>query len=213
MQSDEMFNFTKLREYCEHHQITIISFIGYSHSGKTASIEAILQWAETQQVICMVIKKTNHDQRIFDTPGKNTWKYSESGAKIVSARSNVEVASFINGSLTNSEFEDYLIMQLQFLHNIHPRTTLFLLSEGFRNLPTNQILCAKTEEEIQKQITPMIRVIAGRISSPKSSEKKPESVIEKKTENTTKIALKYRIPIINCLTHPEDLFEIIQINH
>ncbi|MHA1674557.1 MAG: molybdopterin-guanine dinucleotide biosynthesis protein B [Promethearchaeota archaeon] len=191
--------FEALFMYLTQNQIPVISFIGYSKSGKTASIERLIEHFIDLGFKIMVMKKTKHTHQVFDTPGKNTWKYSQKGAHMVTAKNEVEAVSFINWDLTESDFAQYIIVQLEFLARVNPSQKLILLCEGFRNIEINQILCAANREDLEDQLSkfPAIVAIAGRITSD--------------NELQQKLGKSSKIPFINCLAHPEILFELLKI--
>ncbi|MCF2139845.1 MAG: molybdopterin-guanine dinucleotide biosynthesis protein MobB [Candidatus Lokiarchaeota archaeon] len=186
-----------LFSYLSDKKIPLISFIGYSHSGKTASIEKIITSATQIGFQCVVMKKTNHSSPIFDTPGKNTWKYSRKGAGLVIGRTQVEIASFMNESLNDEQYEKYCIITIAFFQDLHPDKKILVISEGFRNFPGPHILCADTIEDIQKQMNPNIKVISGKITSNQDN-----------IENLTK---QLQIPMINCLTNPNLILKIFNL--
>ncbi|RLI64891.1 MAG: hypothetical protein DRO88_06040 [Promethearchaeia archaeon] len=186
-----------LLEYLKNHNIHLISFIGYSHSGKTASIESIITAAKNRDFHCIVLKKTNHSLPIFDTPSKDTWKYSQNGASMVIGRTKVEVATFLNKNLTEPQFDQFSIGLIQNYQNIFPQERILVMCEGFRNISSFQVLCAESVEDIEKQINPNVVAIAGKITS--------------NNEFLAKISHDFHIPIINCLIEPEKLLKQLNI--
>ncbi len=188
--------FESLLTYLSTNRISVISFIGYSKSGKTASIERLIEHSIDQGFRVMVMKNTNHTHPVFDTPGKNTWKFSQKGAQVVIAKSQAEAVSFLNWNLEESEYAEYVIHQLKFLSRIHSPQKIILICEGFRNIKSNQILCVSNLEDLEKQLSPAIVAISGQITS--------DTVLQQELEKSS------RIPLINCLAHPEILFDLLK---
>ncbi|MHA1519294.1 MAG: molybdopterin-guanine dinucleotide biosynthesis protein MobB [Promethearchaeota archaeon] len=191
--------FEALLTYLEINNIPVISFIGYSKSGKTASIERLIEHSNDLGLKILVMKKTNHPHPIFDTPGKNTWKYSQKGAHVVLAKSQVEVVSFLNTNLEDSDLAQYLILQLDFQASLNPSQKMILMCEGFRNIQVNQILCATNMEDLEDQLSkfPSIVAIAGKITN--------NGELQKEFEKTSSI------PFVNCLEKPKILFDLLKI--
>ncbi|MBD3350298.1 MAG: molybdopterin-guanine dinucleotide biosynthesis protein B, partial [Candidatus Lokiarchaeota archaeon] len=71
-------------------QQNIIEFKGFSNSGKTASIEAVLKFLKENNRNCAAIKSIHIEDFSIDKPGKNTWVMSKTGADPVIAVSKNE---------------------------------------------------------------------------------------------------------------------------
>lgn len=186
-----------LLEFLQEHKIPIISFIGFSHSGKTASIESVIQAVKSLNYQCVVLKKTNHTSPIFDTPGKNTWKYSQKGAKMVIGRTRVEIATFLNKEFTETQFDQFSSGLIKLYVDIFPSEKLLVVGEGFRNLNCPQILCAKDLTDIDKQFNANTIAISGKISS---NHQMREQIVQ-----------KFNIPVINCLHEPEKILNLLNV--
>ncbi len=59
----------------------IISFVGHSGSGKTTLIEKLIFESKSRGMHVATIKHTHHSVPI-DTPGKDSWRYTQAGAEI-----------------------------------------------------------------------------------------------------------------------------------
>ncbi len=67
------------------HQTKIFGFVGYSGSGKTTLAGAVTEILSRRGFKVAVLKDAHH--RVdMDTPGKDTWRYRESGAVQVMLR-------------------------------------------------------------------------------------------------------------------------------
>jgi molybdopterin-guanine dinucleotide biosynthesis adapter protein len=59
-----------------------LGFAGYSGSGKTTLIEALLPRLQAAGLTVSVIKQSHHDFEV-DTPGKDSWRHRQAGAREV----------------------------------------------------------------------------------------------------------------------------------
>lgn len=179
--------------------IPIISFIGRSNSGKTASIESVVKYLIDKGYECNVLKHIHRDNFTADTPGKNTWRFSQSGAKVVVAQSKHESALFFNEQLPPLKIIDW-ICRIGIEENLfkNPQRLVFVL-EGFRDIGDRQILCLNNRNEIAEQLTPTIKFIAGNVSN------NPEDI--------TYLTQKYQLPVINIVRHPEMICDLYSILH
>jgi molybdopterin-guanine dinucleotide biosynthesis protein B len=62
----------------------IFAIVGRSGSGKTTLIIKLIQFFKAKGLSVSIIKSTHHDFE-FDYPGKDTYRFKESGAKSVAA--------------------------------------------------------------------------------------------------------------------------------
>ncbi len=172
-------------------QYRLISFIGYSETGKTASIEAIVKYLTKEGRFCIAIKHIHQIDFTLDTPGKNTWRFARAGARIVGSLSDQETAFICNWQ---SPIEDMVEMALFLAEKQNPRiceTPIVILTEGFRNVNAIQILCASTLIEIEKQWNAELKAIGGKIS--------------KNSEQSAVVEAKYHIPVLNFLESPSTI--------
>ena len=179
--------------------IQMISFIGYSKSGKTASIEKLISYLHDQNYIVFAFKHIHQDNFSIDTPGKNTWKYSQAGADVVVSQSPDESAIIFNRKI------DPLLMIISIKNLIQSslkndqKTTnkqIIVILEGFRDLKGKKVLCAKNLEEIKSQIDPSIAAISGSIFSDE---------LELKSAKT-EISANF----VNILENPEELLRLFE---
>jgi molybdopterin-guanine dinucleotide biosynthesis protein B len=59
----------------------IISIVGHSGSGKTTLIEKLIRVLTSQGLRVATIKHAHHTVQL-DTPGKDSWRYTQAGAKV-----------------------------------------------------------------------------------------------------------------------------------
>ncbi len=181
-------------------QIQMISFIGYSKSGKTASIEKLISHLHDQNYFVFAFKHIHQDNFSIDTPGKNTWKYSQAGADVVVSQSPNESAILFNQSVDPILMMD-LIKKLIHTSQKHDQSgsdkQIIVILEGFRDLKGKKILCVRNLDEIKSQMDPSIIGISGSIFSNDSELKSAKTEIRKK--------------FINVLKNPEEILEIYGI--
>jgi len=173
-----------------------ISFIGYSKSGKTASIEAIISYLSSKNIHCMAFKHVHRENFSIDTPGKNTWKYSQAGAKIVCSKSNAESALILNWDVPPTT----LIKCVEFLASSEMginKDSIAFIFEGFRELSHKKVLCIKSFEDIAPQIDQDVIAIAGAINL------SPAETIRVKEE--------FSLPVFNFLTHPDQISALYEL--
>ena len=62
--------------------VPIISFIGWSGVGKTTFLEKLISCLKKRGLRIALIKHDGHDFQM-DTPGKDTWRFTQAGADVV----------------------------------------------------------------------------------------------------------------------------------
>ena len=92
----------------------IISFVGYSGSGKTTFIEKMIRELISRGLSVAVIKHDGHEFDI-DKEGKDTFRYRQAGAGFVSifSKENYAVVSSYNGEKSSLDKLDELIGQTE----------------------------------------------------------------------------------------------------
>lgn len=128
----------------------IILLSGFSNSGKTTIIEKLSKLLIGKGYKIGVIKHTHSPHFTIDERGKDTWRFAQSGAKIIVSLSDSEIA-IIKKRATEK-------ISLEKIINIFRRNGInFLFVEGFhgevgkldsKNMV--RILCAKTKDEAVK---------------------------------------------------------------
>lgn len=172
----------------------IISFIGRSQSGKTASIEALVQYFHHQMIPCAVVKHIHQEGVEFDTEGKNTWRFTQAGAEIVGGHTSSHSALFLNLPLTPEKMVSLLDTlgtvlfperQSEGGSQIGP----ILLLEGYRSIPGPKILCVKNLAEFQDQMNNEIVLVTGSVFQTES--------------DVARIRACSPVPLVNCLVNPQ----------
>lgn len=82
--------------------VPVISFIGWSGSGKTTFIEKLIPILRSRGLRLAVIKHDGHEFQI-DKEGKDTWRFSQAGAEYVAIANPRHSAELINGPASFSQ--------------------------------------------------------------------------------------------------------------
>ncbi|HEC89527.1 MAG TPA: molybdopterin-guanine dinucleotide biosynthesis protein B [Thermoplasmatales archaeon] len=108
---------------------TIIGFYGYSNTGKTAVIEYLIEELTKRDFKVAAVKITDKSVSI-DKEGKDTWRYSEKGAKIISLSSTTETTFILKYREDLSSILNHII----YLNDID-----VILVEGVNDISTEKI--------------------------------------------------------------------------
>ena len=124
----------------------VILFLGYSGGGKTYTIQFLCKSLKKRGFKVGVIKGIHERDFTIDTPGKDTWRFSRSGASVVVAVSQKEIALIRKERNTSSIETSKLISMFKRL-NVD-----YLLVEGLhkrfeRIRGIKKVICARNEKE------------------------------------------------------------------
>lgn len=162
----------------------VISFIGFSGSGKTHSILSVINYLTKNTDYRIFVLKNIHIHSL-DLKGKDSFQFSKAGANCVITKSNNQTTFFLNVVMNTEEIFDWIEKV--------PIKPDIIIIEGIRDFENNKILCAKDFKEVDEQIDDTIKVISGLIAT-------------KKHKNNE----SYKgIPIINALEKPEFILKTI----
>lgn len=173
--------------------VLVIAAVGTSGSGKTATLEYLIQNLSAEGYKIGSIKHIHREGFTIDKEGTNTWRYAKAGSKVIVAISPEEIAVI---KKTDAVLND-LDQVIRLLEN-EQLDIVFI--EGFHNLIAKRtdilkIITAKDEANLtmtlEAAVEPIIAV-SGVISQNK----------------TTVINLK--IPIINIATEGEQLIQLVK---
>ncbi len=131
----------------------ILSFIGYSGSGKTHQIINLIKLMDLYFDYNLVIIKNIHEHQI-DKEGKDTFRYSENGA-LLAITKNVynETAIFIKKELSLTNLLNWM--------ETAPFKVDMCVTEGFRNLNYPTVLCVENPSQVDEQLTDNVLMISG----------------------------------------------------
>jgi len=104
----------------------ILSFYGPSGSGKTETITKIIEYFKNKNYNIATIKHIPHEGFSIDSPGKDTWKFSNSGSKLTVSSSIGEVSFILKRNMDLKEIIKII--------NLFGEFDLILI-EGYKNEP------------------------------------------------------------------------------
>ncbi len=166
---------------------TVIAVVGTKKSGKTTTIENLIRELTGRGYKIASIKHVPEEDHTIDTPGKDTWRYAQAGAKtIVSAAAN-EIATIEKVPLEKVPFE-------ALIEKCKGNDVVFI--EGLKKLVAKRenvpkIAVVKTSDEAENALRIYKPIVA--FSGPFF------------TKN-----LNPQIPYSNGLENPKDLADIIE---
>jgi molybdopterin-guanine dinucleotide biosynthesis protein MobB len=125
-----------------------IAVVGGKKSGKTATIESLSKELTQRGYKIAAVKHIPEPDFTIDTKGKDTWKFAQSGAKIVVAVSAAEIATIEKTESRNLSLKAILRKC---------RDSDLVLLEGFRKLVAEdksiyKIVVVRSPEEIAESL-------------------------------------------------------------
>lgn len=130
----------------------IFSVFGISGTGKTTTIECIIQELKKRRYSVGSIKEIHFEDFAIDTPGSNTDRHSKAGAEPVTARGYYE---------TDILYKEKLELE-KILYNYEQD---YVVIEGIDDGNFPKIITAKATEEIEERLDDSVFAICGKISS------------------------------------------------
>lgn len=118
--------------------IPVYSVVGWSGAGKTTLIERLVALWKGQGLRVSVVKKS-HEQPDMDRPGKDTWRFSRSGAEEVVFLGPERTVRFVNRPCGIAEIVDGI------------RAADVILVEGHSGpeYPQIEVFCARLGETLR----------------------------------------------------------------
>ncbi|MCK4953124.1 molybdopterin-guanine dinucleotide biosynthesis protein B [Candidatus Bathyarchaeota archaeon] len=174
--------------------LPIIAVIGASGSGKTTLIEYLIFHLSKEGLRIGTIKHVHHPGFTIDVKGKDTWKHSQAGAKIVVCAAPNEIA-IIKKRDSSSKYEMERIINL-----VKDEELDLLIIEGFHSLIAKRqdifkIITTNDEEDLRQKLTDTedpILAIAGLITKQKTA------------------ALGIEIPLIDIDSDGEEILKLVK---
>jgi len=129
----------------------VFNVMGYTKTGKTTTIEKIIQELRIRGYTVGSIKDIHFEEFAIDTPGTNTDRHKKAGSQLVTAR-----GLFETDILFPRQLDLYEIMR--FYHHD------FLVIEGYSESNTPKILTASSMEDLESKIDETVFLISGKIA-------------------------------------------------
>ena len=127
--------------------VPIISFVGYSKSGKTTLLEKVVPELKSRGYRVAYIKHTHHDSFNIDLPGKDTWRLSQAGSDIIVISSPEKIA------VVEKVSEELYLNKI--LELIADKVDV-VLTEGYKQADTIKFEVANTKEDDLAEIIEFI---------------------------------------------------------
>jgi molybdopterin-guanine dinucleotide biosynthesis protein MobB len=126
----------------------IVAVVGFSKSGKTVVMEHIISSLTEEGFNVGTIKHIRGPQHSMDVKGKDSWRHSQAGAKIVVCSAPSEIAVFRKRQNSTESIEEALTLMKD--ENLD-----LILVEGFRSKVASRrdihkIVVVKEEREISE---------------------------------------------------------------
>ena len=173
--------------------IPIMAVVGTSKSGKTTLIEYLISHLSKENLKIGTIKHVHHSGFSIDVEGKDTWRHSQAGAKIVVSVAPREIAIIKKGETFYQELDEILDL-------VKDEKLDLLIIEGFHSLAAKRrdifkVITAKNEEDLRRTLEGTVEPVLA-ITGPLSQQKLVLSEIS--------------APIINLKDQGEKLLELVK---
>lgn len=129
----------------------VFSVYGYTKSGKTTVVEAMIRELSKRRFSVGSIKEIHYEDFKLDTPSTNTGRHRSQGANPVTARGYSETDIMYDSQLTLP----------QILEHYHQE---FVICEGVTDYNLPKILTAKTVDELEERWEYGLFAISGRVA-------------------------------------------------
>ena len=172
----------------------IIAVIGTSGSGKTTLIEYLISHLSKEGLRIGTIKHVHHPGFSIDAKGKDTWRHSQAGAKIVVCAAPNEIA-IIKKRDASSKHEMERIINL-----VKDEELDLLIIEGFHSIIAKKqdifkIITTNDEEDLRQKLADTedpILAITGLITKQKN------------------VALGIEIPLIDIDRNGKEIIKLVK---
>jgi len=165
----------------------VIAVVGTKKSGKTTTIENLIRELSRRNYKVAAIKHVPEPDHTIDTPGKDTWRYAQAGAKTIISVATSELATLERIQLETVSLEALLKKckgnDIVFMEGLKKRIA------KKKNIP--KIVVAKTIDEAVNALEAYKPILA--FSGPYS------------TKN-----LNFESPYANALEDPQELADIVE---
>lgn len=129
----------------------VFSVYGYSKSGKTTVVEAMVRELTKRRFSVGSIKEIHYEDFKLDTPTSNTGRHRSQGANPVTARGYTETDIMYYSQLSLPQILEHYQQD-------------FVVCEGVTDYNLPKIITAKTINELEERWEPGIFAISGRVA-------------------------------------------------
>ena len=130
----------------------VFSVVGITQSGKTTTIESIIEELKRRRYSVGSVKDIHFEAFAIDTEGTNTHRHWQAGSELVTARGLYETDVLHKRQLTVTEILDFYDQD-------------FVVLEGVEDFFAPRIVTAHTVEEIDERLDERVFAISGRIAA------------------------------------------------
>jgi len=129
----------------------LFSVFGISLTGKTTTIENVINELKKRRYSVGSVKEIHYEDFAIDKEGTNTYRHSQAGAELVTARGYNE---------TDILYKERLSLQ-KILRNYSQD---YVILEGVEKGNFPKIITAKESEEIEERLDDMVFAISGKVA-------------------------------------------------
>ncbi len=173
--------------------VLVIAAVGTSGSGKTTTLEYLIQHLSAEGYKIGSIKHVHHEGFTMDKEGTNTWRYAKAGSKVIVAISPEEIAILKKTSAALNDLDQVIgLLEKEHLD--------IIFIEGFHSLIAKRtdvpkIVTAKDEVNLRKTLegtADPILAVTGMISQNKPA------------------LTDLKMPVINLAVEGEQLLKLVK---
>lgn len=168
----------------------LIMIKGFSKTGKTTTVEALVEELRKRGYTVGSVKDIHYEGFQADTPGTDTFRHAQAGARRVTARGQQETAIITNHQMTIDEILKYYKEE-------------FVILEGDCGVKCPTIVTGRTVEDVEKRMCPEAIAVSGVIAGVDDAEK-----IEGSTGEGERSLMG--LPLLDGLTEVEKLADLVE---
>lgn len=176
----------------------IIVVKGFSKTGKTTTVEALVKELRKRGYTVGTIKDIHFEEFEADTPGTDTYRHAQAGACRVTARGPRNTAIIMAERMNADAILKYYKED-------------FLIIEGDCGIKAPTIITARTPDDIEKRICPEAIAVSGVISQNTAQQSIHEDVQENIPASESVYTCEYgTLPIINGVTEVSRMADLAE---
>ncbi len=130
--------------------VSVIAAVGTSGSGKTTTLEYLIQHLSVEGYRIGSVKHVHHEGFTMDKEGTNTWRYAKAGAKVIVAISPEEITVIKKTTAALNDLD-------QVIRLLEQEQLDIIFVEGFHRLIAKRtdipkIITAENEENLKRTL-------------------------------------------------------------